>query len=1124
MPDIVWQPKNKVIEDEIKAWQSQQSAEQPQTNWLQQPKVWGEETAMPWVGEQISKVPLLPKALEFVAPAFEFIHEKLEEPWAATITSPFSPSLPWKSGEDWITHQKREYAAWKAPTYVKGVSEFSMPLWWMPWFGWARAGAKALGVGSKAAAQMAKTGKVLSVAEKGLPSSELLDTVLFKSNKFTRAMEKVPIVNRITKMIGGEAAFAHPTALDPLNITRRALVKMGFINDMRNGIRSIHVPKLQVMGKLEKVLGMDSKGVVTNIIDLDGKSQYLYDVLEGAIRTPDNYKFLTREASKYVDTLRDILDDVYKMSRKEGVKVPKVTILHRIVKGKTSPTTGIYEKSEYGSLFEAERVHKTMKGGVDAGVDYGLNINEAISSTIDHYVKAIAKKRFTKEVGKLGKTPKEMWEALPEGLELKKLMEAGDKAVLYNAERLKELTLMKKDFVKKFQSKQIIGEQMAKFTAHPVFKNRIFPKEVVVTAEKVIRDNGQEWLHNMANISGTSRMLTAAMDLSAPFIQGLAAAGRNPVAWAYAVKDMLRFAVKPSNFYKYMTDPAIAATRMERIMAGGSSSTFEYFQALAPLQRMAGKVPVVGKAFDKLIGASYGRAEVAFSGFGEVCRNNMWKAMKRPNMSPEQLMDLTRTLDRMTGVMSTEALAIGRTQQDFENAFVFFAPRYTRAGLSFVGDALKKGMAGAEARKSLGYLMGGGLSMYYGACKVLGQEPNLNPNSGRFMTIKVGDSHIGIGGIVIALMRFGYDVGVTAAEDPINLVKPISAGHLNRWDNPFIRFLYARTAPLTSTVMSTAIEQANYFGEPFENVGDWGKFMADKVTPIALQGVMEDPDPAVAVAEISGLRAFPKSPWELLDEERDKKSLEEYNQLYDNLNDLEQTRIDKSDAITTLQGDVDAQTVTRGDEVSVEFLNRQRERDSARQVYEETLWGLQEAVDDGVITGIDFREKMADAGYGLGTTYKHIDTQPEYKDVMETLKKPRKIQDKHVADIAYSEFMSKMYEGGGFEDQYGLFQYDKYNAYIEDFKTKYGDEVYQYVLDTKAERDANLPPLAKEYQQAKEVMKEYWGIADRVEGMFGVRFAESSRGQSLITKMRKRLRLTNPLVEYYYKMFYAPKA
>ena len=1148
-----WRPKTDVLEERVftapKPWQPPTRTQVGEVPLWQRPKEWWQRTEET-MGEKIAGVPILPKILEPVGKAFSWIHENLEKPFAALITSPFSPDLQWKKGESWLEHEKREYNAWQAPSYVKGVAEFAMPLWWLPWFGWAMKGAKSLGVGSKAAAQIAKSGKALRVGDKNfIPTSELLDQTIFKSgltDRFIRWTENIPGLNRIVKMIGGEKAFAHPTAKDPLNVTRRALVKMGFINNMKDGVRRLTIPRLQVIEHANKGLGrllnMDSKGVVGNIVDKSGKSQYLYDVLEGAIRNKKDYKFLTKEAERYVDTLAEVVDDIFKMARQEGIKVPKKRFLHRIVRGKTSPT-GEYVKSEFGSWFDTARVHKTMKEGVEAGIDYGMDISESLLSTVNHYVKAIARKRFANEVGGLGKTAKTMWAISPEGQRLTELRDLGAEGILKYADEIERLSVERSQFLAHFKGRQILGDpvtgkEMAKFNMRPEFGQKIFPKDVVKTAERILKDDGQKWLAASASVSGTSRMLTAAMDLSSPFIQGLAVAGRNPVAWAGMVKKNIEFFIKPENFYKYLADPKTMATAAERISHGGSSSTFEFFRALEPLQRQVAKLPLIGKPLRKGIGQTYGRAEVAFSGGGEAARNYMWQALKRPNMTEGQLMDLSRTIDRMTGVMSTEALAIGRTQQDFENAFVFFAPRYTRAGLSFVSDALRGGLAGAEARTSLGALAGGGMSMYYGACKAMGIEPNLNPNSGRFMTIKVGDSHIGVGGIMVALMRLGYDVAATAIEDPINLVKPLSEGSLNRWDNPFVRFMYSRTAPLTSTLYGGLVEQTNYFGEPFEDIGDWGKFMADKITPIAaqettealydrLRGEQSDlPTPAAIVAEFGGLRAFPKSPWELLDEERDTISMREFGSTYENLDDLSQMRIDKFPTIRSLQKDVDAQAVTRGDKESVAWINWERERNSARMTYENTLNDLQGAYDAGAIDGVEFRKKMSDAGYGLGMTYNHISEQPEYKSVMETLKKPRKLDGKSVQDIAYAEYNNRLFtkdEQGRteFEDQYGLFQYDKYNAFLTQFRTKWGEEIYAYVLDMKRERDENLPPLAKEYLRAKEIMKPYWAVKEQFIKLFGKAAAETPRGKAVISNQRKAIRMRNPEIERYYQLFYS---
>jgi len=62
----------------------------------------------------------------------------------------------------------------------------------------------------------------------------------------------------------------------------------------------------------------------------------------------------------------------------------------------------------------------------------------------------------------------------------------------------------------------------ARFHNHPAFMKRIFPAEVVGVLEPVLGARGNQWMRNMAQVSGASRMMVAALDLSAPWIQGLA--------------------------------------------------------------------------------------------------------------------------------------------------------------------------------------------------------------------------------------------------------------------------------------------------------------------------------------------------------------------------------------------------------------------------------------------------------------------------------------------------------------------------------------------------------------------------------------------------------------------------
>ena len=936
--------------------------------------------------------------------------------FGAAVTSPFTPSVKGTEGMPWLQREQQEYEKWQEPTWnlpwggkfrpTKGLVEFA------PWLlagGVAGAGIKALGgaalkAGAKGAAarlgQAALTplggggkgvfqaagkaggvsgrvaqaisapmagleagmGKVAGAILKpftlpqvelvggklALPSSQMLDT-RFKQDfprRFAQWAETKPLLNRIVKAAGGNSAFVRAASGEPKDVVFKELVKRDVMISMSPSAQGFYLPKLQKYGSPAKLLQIADDGTIRAIKG----TGYLYDVLEN----PNSYTWIDKTARQYVDDLRGILDDVYKLGEKEGIKVPKDIKVHRMVKGKDTPKG--YEVSEMGSFFERERFYKTQADGFAAGMDYGLNPNESVSATINHMIRQIADKRLKDAIKpfvvKGAKVP-----TLEAGTAITRIHPAFQKKVFagkvkvgeaapgveqveFEVEGLREwlktdplssakftlggkqvgldsfISIREGSFPEYFTIKQaealMPGHKFAQLTktgrvpkdaalddltkrflktpdelaeaamrlradraalqqglstveaqewrVFTQLKPMVFPKEVVKVAEEYLKDEGQSWLAGASRISGALRLSVAALDFSAPFIQGLPILGRRPDVWVQTTLQHYGIFAKPTNLYKYMSDPKVLAVRAERLLHGGSSSPFEFYEALPFVQEVAGKIPVAGKVIKKGIEQTYGRAEAAFTGFGEVARNKMWEALKRPNMSSSQLDELARILDRMTGVMSTEALGLGLSQRQFESAFGFFAARYLRAGLSLVGDVFKGGLTGDEARKALGGMMAGGAAMYYGTAKALGQEPNFDPSTGKFMTIKVGDDYIGIGGIMTALARFGADVIATTADNPSDLFIPFKNGRLNRWDNPFIRFLYGRTAPLTSLTFGAVVEKADYFGQPLEDLDDWARFLADKVTPIALQRLWseEKPTPMGAIGGLAGMRTFPE--------------------------------------------------------------------------------------------------------------------------------------------------------------------------------------------------------------------------------------------------------------------------
>lgn len=716
-------------------------------------------------------------------------------------------------------------------------------------------------------------------------------------NRIAFRLKNSPVMP-VIKSLGGLKAVVN-TASDKMeDIGIRELYAREVLRSDADNIVAFIYPEVQKYGSPIKLLQLDSKGVV-NVTKEKGT---LGDVLEDLGRETNLFTWTDDVAKEYAQTLVNKVKQIIELAKKEGVDIPEEFVWHRMVKGKFMPD-GEYIKSDLGSYFETERTYKLSQAdGVKAGIDYEWNPNYALESTIRHYINKVADKRFINAIkqyevkgkaipsveeymGKsyLFKKPKfservqkewsvdkktDLKTAKDELIKLEKQKEAGDTSqeLFDKISELREIVSRGK--TKGLKDTDLISSVMEeplefiKFTE----RNMIFPKGLAEAIDKHLGDVGQDWLRKAGSASGAMRLTQAALDFSAAFIQGLPVLGRNPKAWAKAVTNSFRF-LKGGEWEKYMLSPETRAISAERMHYGGTVAFAEPYEAMGGVRRGIKKFseainsPELGSKAGKALELSYGKAEAVFTGFGEVARNELWKSLKRPNMNENQLRDLAAVVDKMTGVMNTKAMMLGTTQREFENAFMFFAPRYTRASLGLVADIFKGGLTGNEARKALGGLMAGGAAVYTGTALALGQEPDFDPTSSNFMTVEIDGDRYGVGGTLTALMRLAGGVAMALKEDPSQLINPFTDyGSLNRWDNPFIKFLYSRTSTLSSLLNSVIVEKADYFGRPIESGVEWGRFILDKATPIAMQRFThadeEKISPLNITAELSGLRTW----------------------------------------------------------------------------------------------------------------------------------------------------------------------------------------------------------------------------------------------------------------------------
>ena len=618
---------------------------------------------------------------------------------------------------------------------------------------------------------------------------------------------------------------------------------------------------------------------------------------------------------------------------------------------------------------------------------------------------------------------------------------------------------------------------------HPAFQGKIYPKEVKDVINDFWADRGFGGFQKVATMSSTMRTMVAAADFSAMFIQGLPGIALHPASWAKGAAMSFKAFLNPKTYQRYLTKEL--TNIQERIYYGGYAGGFEYMEAMGMLQKMARKV--AGKPGQQAIRQSYGRFEAAFGSFGDIARNEMWKAMKGSVKNADELFELARHLDRMTGVMSMKALGIGKTQRDFETGFLFFAPRYTRAGFALVGDMMKGGLTGHEARKALGSLMAAGAAFYTGTCKSLGQEPNFDPTTGRFMTIEINDPltgvkrHIGIGGMMTSLIRFGADVVATTRNNPMDLIMPMKDNQLNRFDNPFIRFMYGKSAPVTGFVTGM-VEGKNYFGEPFETTGDYARFLAEQVTPIFAQELLEEGgiSPTGIAAEQLGLRTFPQSDWEKRNVLRDEMAQKVYGMNWEELGkdrgklyqlQLERDYPELKEA--TERAEESSSKMARGE--GKVWTSWRRDTKAIEEYYQNQVTLASEEFKKN-LDGYTFRNKVDDANSNRRAMYANIKNNPSYAEVYEYFEEPPK-KELNPRDVARQAYY-KMTFGSDMYDEYGNYNFEEADKRDRQFVQQYGQGAVDYIEEYKGvkwDKPASLIAL----EEARATLQPYWDIESK---------------------------------------------
>lgn len=680
---------------------------------------------------------------------------------------------------------------------------------------------------------------------------------------------------------------------------------------------------------------------------------------------------------------------------------------------------------------------------------------------------------------------------------------------------------------------------------HPALAQRTFPREVVQETEKILSTEINSILRAARNINDMSRMLQTAIDIGNNFIQTLPLFFTNPFKWAKVAKMQVETILDPSVFPRILAKPEYQAIINELgphgLVLGGVGTT-EYTRALsegylARTLRPRALTPV-RKGFE--------RFALGFEASGTMARLEMAKAVlpMARRQGEAGLRETAAILNNMTGVQSSRWLGVSATERAAEAGVFLYAPRYFRAAMGAMLSIYRGDITGQVARQMVGSMLLGALLWYHGITKALGQEMQLDPTKGKFLSVKIGGTNVGIGSVWTAMARFGGNFLSSATTDPGALIKPDTR------DNALLKFARSRLAPITGSTWDV-VTGRNFIGEPIDPM-PWSPSFTEHITmnrlmPFWLEGVVsltgaETAMPTKMAAEFMGMRAWPLQPYEKADELREEYAQADFGKPWVELNRLQKKQVE--------EGHEDLQKmIERAAEISKErgrpeeqLVSEYLEQiDRAREMYEQELWQAQRAYEAGQMSGRQFRESATQAGKTLGATYDFLAGDERYAPAIKELEKGEK-KEVYAGDVAYNEYIAMIVAAPDLEDEYGQFRYDEYRKRQDAFRAKWGEGIWNYVQQRR-QQGKDEPPLMGELRQARETLQPYWNIRrqiieaqglqqvdaeiDRLENMGMTEQAEQLRqasGIAMIDKYvqqsRLGMRMASPEVWKAHRQFY----
>jgi hypothetical protein len=655
-------------------------------------------------------------------------------------------------------------------------------------------------------------------------------------------------------------------------------------------------------------------------------------------------------------------------------------------------------------------------------------------------------------------------------------------------------------------------------------------KEIENEVAKRSNVEADKWLKGFSSVSRAFVMTEAALDFSAPFIQGFLTLGndlKNLIKWGLTGGKTKPTWIWPRTLGAHIA--SMAHPNIHRAFVAKHAETYSRYGALGLITGQGGtefveimpkiaqwvkKVPLIEKPLSWLVENTFGRAAYGFSVWGEQARilgvESMERAWTKAGRNPRELVDMW---NKITGVVSTRMMGVSANQRAAESAFLF-APRFVRSQFLILGDLFSRGATANEIRQIFGSSLMAWTLVYVSLCHALGQKPKLNPlpasadpsigkfyknyeggDGADFFSLNIGGRILSFRTSYMSFLRLGATLAGTIATEPEKLIR------LDLGENPLLRFPFQKASP-TINLAKEMITGRDFLGRKFEDADDWIQDIAEKITPLVAQGIWfqdKPANPGSAAGEFFGFNTYPQSEWKTFNEMADLVVYEMPDDFFEDWQLEERENFDLHWA--DLDGHQEWVILQEHPELKQQLEKARTESnryssDAWRWFNEESKRIDNEHIETDKIQLDILRDP--DSNYGMGdlrwawsdnsrdTWVKRGELKKDklYKTVDADLERSKKEKQESgevtLFEQAYWEWWDYTMNDEGISDR--LTNEEKYQVRqqrVDEFRKKYGETTYKAVLDLMHDGLSGQDPLRYKLVLDKlRLTDTYWKLVD----------------------------------------------